>query len=401
MLLTARALLAEAGAWYEGGGLEVVRGRVVRVLRSARAVARARARRARVHDFGECVLTPGLVNAHAHLELGALAGRVSARAGFVGWVGELVRARAALTRAELERSVRAGAEALVASGTTSVGDIDSTGTSARLAPSLPLALVVYREVLDAWDAGRTATALARVARPLARGARVREGLAPHAPYTTSPELLAGVARLARARGLVLTVHWAETAEEGRWLEHSDGALARLLPRGPRRTGLALLAEAGLLGPRTSLVHGNHPRVGEAGVLARAGVTLVHCPGTHAFFGRAPFPLERYRRAGVALALGTDSLASNRTLDLRREMAALRSQHPRLAPEEVFTLATQGGARALGAAREIGALRPGRRADLVAWRLAARDRKAALEELTAGIPDVFALRIGGHERFRRD
>jgi len=399
MILAARALLVEPGAWYEGGGLELRGGKVVRVLRSRRAVVRARPARGTFLDLGECVLTPGLVNAHAHLELGALAGKVSARGGFAGWVGELVRRRAGLARGDFEAAVRAGARALVASGTTAVGDIDSTGACARVARELALGVLVYRELLDAWDPARTAGALR--ARPLACGALVRAGLAPHAPYTTSRALLAGARRLARARGLACTIHWAETEEEGAWLERGEGPLARILPDSPRARGLELLARAGLLGRRTSLVLGNHPAAGEPERLARAGVTLVHCPGTHAFFGRAPFPLERYRRAGVALALGTDSLASNAELDLRREMALLRASFPRLAPAEVFVQATRGGARALGAARELGRLRAGFRADVVAWRLAARAEKDALDELTSARPAVARVFVAGRERLRGD
>lgn len=397
MILTARALLAESGAWHEGGGIELRNGRIVRLLRSPRAVARARGAGARVRDLGPCVLTAGLVNAHAHLELDALGGKLGTRGGFAGWVGELLRARAGLTRAALELGVRAGARALLASGTTSVGDIDSTGTSARLAARLSLGLVVYRELLDAWDPARTAPALATVARRLAAGALVREGLAPHAPYTTSRELLAGARALARRRALALTIHWAETEAEAAWLEHGRGPLARILPRSPRASGLALLGAAGLLTRRTSLVHGNHPRADEPERLARAGVTLVHCPGTHAYFARAPFPLERYRRAGVALALGTDSRASNAALDLRREMALLRANFPRLAPAEVFAMATVNGARALGLAREVGSLGPGRRADVVAWSLAAARTPDALDELTGAEPPVAHVFVAGRER----
>src|SRR5262245_56578892 len=130
MILAARALLVDARTWIDGGGLLVERGVVRRVLRSRGAVLRASGKRL---ELDELVLTPGLVNAHAHLELGALRGQVSARRGFVGWIGSLVRARGALLAGDFERAVRAGAAELLASGTTAVGDIDASGTSTRLA----------------------------------------------------------------------------------------------------------------------------------------------------------------------------------------------------------------------------------------------------------------------------
>jgi cytosine/adenosine deaminase-related metal-dependent hydrolase len=394
VIVSGRAVLLDGEHWLEAGGLRIEHGRVRAVLRSRAALRRASGRRLELED---AVLAPGLVNAHAHLELGALAGRVSARGGFVAWVGALLAARARLTPAALARGVREGARALLASGTTALGDIDSSGTSTRLARTLGLRVVVYREVLDAWDPTRlaAAVALAGAHRPL--GALVRAGLSPHAPYTTSSALLAAVRRAALRRALPLAAHWAETREEQEWLARGAGPLARLLPDSPRRSGLALLDAAGLVGPRTALVHANHPRPGELELVARRGASVVHCPGTHAFFARAPFPLARLRAAGVELALGTDSLASNVELDLRAEMAALRARFPRLAPAEVFAMATTGGARALGLAG--GKLAPGAPADVVGWRLAARSRREALDELTAGRPAVTASLVAGRVRFR--
>jgi cytosine/adenosine deaminase-related metal-dependent hydrolase len=229
---------------------------------------------------------------------------------------------------------------------------------------------------------------------------VREGLSPHAPYTTSAELLARAGALARERRLAISVHWAETASEREWLLDGAGELAPILPRSPGQSGLDLLALAGVLGRRTSLVHGNHPGRGEPARLARAGVTLVHCPGTHDFFARAPFPLERYRRAGVRVALGTDSLASNRQLDMRAELELFRRAFPRVPPGEVFAMATLHGARALGLPPPAGSLVPGAPADFVAHELAARTREEALEALTSGAGVVTGVWIAGRRAFPR-
>jgi len=129
--------------------------------------------------------------------------------------------------------------------------------------------------------------------------------------------------LVRRRRLAVAIHWSETAAERAWLEEGQGPLAAVLGTSPRTSGLDLLEAAGLLASSTALVHGNHPRRDEAARLAAHGVSLVHCPGTHAFFGREPFDFERALRAGVRIALGTDSLASNEELDLRREARLLR------------------------------------------------------------------------------
>ena len=161
--------------------------------------------------------------------------------------------------------------------------------------------------------------------------------------------------------------------------------------------LDLIEEAGLLGPRTALVHGNLPAPGEPERLAATGTSLVHCPGTHRFFGRDPFPLEEYRRAGVNLALGTDSLASNTALDMRREMALLRQAQPGLAPAEVWLMATRGGARALDLQGQVGCLTPGARADLVLFGTESGQADSILDELTAACPPVSRLFLAGRSQ----
>jgi cytosine/adenosine deaminase-related metal-dependent hydrolase len=393
LLLCARWLLIEPELALEGGGLVVRGGRVLRVLGSRDAVRRWRGPDLLRIDLGEGWVTPGLVNAHAHLELGTLHRALTGRAGFAGWIRGLLESRGRVTQAERVRALCAGARRALTTGTTTVGDIDSTG-AARSAGALPLRLVSFREVLDAWAPRRTSAALRRVRRALPRRARRAEGLSPHAPYTTSRALLGGVAELARRRRVPLAIHWAESQEEREWLLRGTGPLAALLPESPRASGLQLIDQAGLVGPRTALIHANHPERGDVERVARAGSTLVHCPGTHAYFGRAPFPWRRWGRAGVPVALGTDSLASNDDIDLRREMALARAAAPDLGPATTFAAVTRVAARAVGMAGRIGTLRPGACADLVVWSVAARDRRTALEQLTLLCPALEQVWIAG-------
>lgn len=396
-ILRARLTLARGGEWIDGGGIAVDEGRVVSVLRSPRALDRWRGRATRTLDLGEVALTPGLVNAHAHLELSGLRGLLPRGADFGAWIARLRELRAARTVAELARDARSGADRCLATGTTAVGDIDYVGGSLRGLRRSPLRVRLYRELLDAGDPQRTAAAIARAREAASASKREFAGLAPHSPFTASPELLAESARIARRARLPVTVHWSETREEIEWLLRGRGPIAKILTHSPRQSGSSLLARAGLLRRGTSLVHGNHPSRGEPQQLAKAGVVLVHCPGCHAFFGRAPFPIERYLRAGVALALGTDSLASNDDLDLRREMALLRGAHPGVAPSTVWEMATRGGARALGWGKLAGELSPGAWADCVAFACVSSTGAGALEEITSGQADVRGVWIAGRRR----
>jgi len=347
-------------------------------------------------DLQAGFLAPGYVNAHAHLELGALAGRLGS-ASFVGWIRELIENRAELQQSDFEASVGAGATRALETGTTTVGDIDSTGASAARAAEIGLRLVCFREVLDAGDPKRLPSAMRRVQRALPKRKLVSEGLSPHAPYTTSRDLLDACARLLERRPMPMSIHWAETEDEDPFLREGRGPFSELLTRYPRAGGLELLEETGLLGPRTLLVHANHASESEVERIARSGASVVHCPGTHGFFGRERFPLRLLQRAGVPLALGTDSLASNADLDMAREMRLALHGLSGVTPAEAFRWATEGGAKALGLADRVGRLELGFEADLVWHRSEATSLDEALETV-AHAPQVGRVWVSGRPAF---
>jgi len=387
--LQAHWILPTPGQAFEGGGILVEGGRVAAWAETPGAVRELASRTGVAHlDLGPVALTPGLVNAHAHLELSGLAGRLRASEGFIPWVGGVLRERAGLSGEDYREAVRAGARALLESGTTAVGDVDSSGAAESELAAGPLRARVYREVLDGRNATRTPDQLRRLEAEAPEG--VLLGLSPHAPHTVGPELLASCVQHSGARRLPLSVHWAETPEERSWLAGEGGPFAELLGTAPGCSGLDLLQRAGALGPRTSLVHANHPELGELEQVARSGAVLVHCPGTHDYFNRDRWPVEAWMASGVTVALGTDSLASNETLDMRREMALLRRVHPDLAPELILEWATRGGARALDLGGEIGELCLGMRADLVAFELPGSEARAAPLDWITGAE----LAVGG-------
>jgi cytosine/adenosine deaminase-related metal-dependent hydrolase len=306
------------------------------------------------------------VNAHAHLELGALRRRVPAGRSFADWITALLRERGRHDPEELATAARAGADELLAGGTTLVADVDSLGLVGPALREHPLRRIPFHELLDARDPARTRAVLERVRAALRTPERLGHGLSPHAPTTVGPELAAAIGRLAGRRRARVMGHWAETAEEERWLERGEGPLATLLREAPLRRGLELLEAAHLVGPRTLLVHGNEARADERQRVVRAGAALVHCPGTHAFFDRPRFALPAWRAAGARLALGTDSLASNRALDMRAEIAQLVRAQPGLHPREAWLHATRGGAEAIGLAGKAGELVPGAFADFAVF-----------------------------------
>ncbi len=338
-----------------------------------------------VEDLGNVALLPGLINAHAHLDLAALPRPIGpAGIGFVDWLREVI---ALGTRTEGTSIAHGAAEALQ-SGTTLLVDIAQPQPGEDLPASAGELLAPAPAILSLLEligptAERAQAAMERAEGFLFASGRPRpgRGLAPHAPYTVRPELLDHTVGLCAAAGATLAMHLAESAEEIEWLHDGGGPLADLLAeRGIDAAALAIgprpldylrrLQRAG----RVLVVHGNYLDEEEIAFLAARAerMAVVCCPRTHAHFGHRRDPLEAMLAAGVGVVLGSDSRASAPELDMLAELRFAARRHPRIAPPQLLAMATLEAARALGLAGRRGSIVPGKRADLVAVELPARE-----------------------------
>jgi cytosine/adenosine deaminase-related metal-dependent hydrolase len=397
-IFEAACVLAPEGPVADAA-LRVEGGLVREVITSRARVRRLANTGARVVDLRNVCIAPAFVDAHAHLELTGLAGVVPAgnapRDGsFTAWIRALIAARTKRGPDGLREDARAGAQRLLASGTTLVGDVDSSGAVAPACRGLLLRVRRYREALDAGDPARMEGALKSLTRRGRAGARMFEGISPHAPYTVSEDLWRVLGRMCRARRTHVMIHFAETSEETEWLEHGRGPMSAILAHAPRTSGLDAIERAGLLGPRTVLVHGNRATKSERARIAASGASLVHCPGTHAFFRRERFDARAWVSAGVTLALGTDSLASNTDLDMGRELALFARAHPHVEPAVAFACATKNGARALGFAGRAGELAPGAWADFTCFEVGSARGRGVLESIVHGRALLAGTWVGG-------
>ena len=198
------------------------------------------------------------------------------------------------------------------------------------------------------------------------------GLSPHAPYTTSPILYRASAECCRLQNMPLSTHLAETWEEFDMFVSGQGPLFSMLETlgrdmsdVPGETPVARILGSGLVPDGAILAHMNCLAESDWEIVAKKSRTfsVAHCPCCHAYFGREPFPLGRFLDLGVNVCLGTDSLASNRSLSMFDEIRAVLQSHPHLPPAQALHMATRAGALAVGGA--FGAIRPGFAADLIA------------------------------------
>lgn len=312
-------------------------------------------------DLGPVTVVPGLINAHAHLELSHLIGRVPGGQGFAAWADGLFAA------------MRAGRAA--------PADLESALTVARSSGTCFVADVIGRE------AGLVRAALAangmggHLFRELSGGRALPEAspeswpgpwsLSVHALYSTVPALAREAKGWCVSRDLPFSLHLAEAPGEnelflGRGGDFADFLRARrILPKGfvpPGTSAVRYASDLGLLDGRTLAVHCIHVDEADIGILARSGAGVCLCPRSNRRIGVGEAPAAALHAAGVTLCLGTDSLASNDDLDLWAELRAVRAMLSAETPvHDLLAMVTTHPAKILGIDGEYGSLEAGKRA----------------------------------------
>jgi cytosine/adenosine deaminase-related metal-dependent hydrolase len=311
----------------------------------------------------DAVLLPALVNAHTHLELSHLRGRVPGGEGLAPWIRLLVSARAGDPRPG--RALDQAILDLEEAGVAAIGEVTNTLAALPHLARAGIAGTLYHEVFG-FSGARIEASLAAADEMRARAGEPGPGLAiarsPHSVYSTNPRVLAELLRAGPA-----SVHLAEDPGERIFCVAKTGPFASLQRMlGPvelRPLGRSAVAVAAPhMGPRSLAVHGVDLDGDDLEDLARSRATVVLCPRSNLHVGGRLADLPRLLAAGIPLAIGTDSLASSPSLSPLAELAELARAFPQLSPAHLLPLAWNGAA--VGAPA-VGRLAPGSAPGLVA------------------------------------
>ncbi|MFW2403753.1 MAG: TRZ/ATZ family hydrolase [Gammaproteobacteria bacterium] len=354
------------GAVYTNHAIAIKAGHIVALAPSSEIGARFSAKTS-ISRPGHALI-PGLVNAHTHAAMSLFRG-IADDLPLEKWLGEHIwPAEARWASAEF---VRDGTELAICEmlrgGTTCFQDMyffpDVVAQAAVERNIRAVVGMIVLEVPTAW----AQNAAEYIDKGLAvhdrfRGSSlVHSTFAPHAPYTVTNETFERIRMLADELDTHIHMHVHETASE------VDDAL-----REHRQRPLQRLDERGLVTSQLAAVHMTQLQDVEIELLAERGASVIHCPESNLKLASGFCPVDRLMKAGVNVALGTDGAASNNDLDLFGEMrtAALLAKGvandaSAVTAEQALEMATLGGARAIGLADEIGSLKPGKSADIVA------------------------------------
>ncbi len=317
----------------------------------------------RVRTFKNAVILPAWVNAHTHLELSYLSFEKLKGTSFLNWVENLLDNRTDEDEQTVVKAARQQMQLMRQSGTALVGDI-TNGHLLKQQEDEPLKRVVFYEILG--FRSHKAKEIFEAAKKIKQAVNPQAHLTPHAPYSTSAHLL----QLLNEAAERISIHLSESREEAAFFLNGSVEMNRFLKaRGaydqkwktPRMSPVAYMEQLGLLHENALIVHGLQVSESDVKQLANSGATVCLClRSNHLLHDQLP-PVDLYLQHAVPLCLGTDSLASNFSLDMNDEIHFAFEHFPQIDPGMLIKMATLNGARILGMEQKYGSLEAGKKA----------------------------------------
>jgi 5-methylthioadenosine/S-adenosylhomocysteine deaminase len=348
------------------GAVAIKDGMIVAV--GARAQIEAKYRAAKTLSGRGRIVMPGLVNGHTHAAMTLLRGIADDRE-LMEWLTQYIFPTE--VRFVDPEFVRIGTELacweMIRGGTTTFVDmyyfpeavanaVEKCGLRVLVASS-----VIDQKAPDAKDAAEGLRVAAEfVKRWKGRNNRIIPILGAHSVYTVKPEQLQQVRAKAQELGVPISIHVSESRFEIEYAQKNFG-----------KTPVQHLEDIGFFSGPTIAAHVVWPTEGDMEILARRRVGAIHNPSSNMKISSGVAPVAKMLEKGVPLGLGTDGPATNNDVDMWEEMrlgaflAKVSTMDPKVVAAPVaLHLATLGGAQAIGLGDQIGALTPGRRADLI-------------------------------------
>jgi len=313
------------------------------------------------------IIMPGLINTHTHLAMSLFRG-LADDVALEDWLNkfifpledEFVNKDSAYAGSMLSLAE------MVLSGTTTFCDMyffeKETGNAAE---KIGLRGVIGEGIValgekdeENWEKKKLLTL--ELMKKFKKSELVSIGVKPHSPYTCTANVLQKAKEFAKENGLIYVIHLAETKKE-----FND------FKKEKNMTPVEYLDSLGVLDENTLAAHCVWVEKNDFKILEERQVKISHCPQSNMKLGSGIAPIVKLTKNNITVSLGTDSSASNNTLDMFSEMksaallAKVNSLDPRvLNARQVLHMATSDGAKALGKEKEIGSLEVGKKADLI-------------------------------------
>lgn len=305
------------------------------------------------------IICPGFVNAHCHLELSHMKGKLPEGTGLVDFLITVVESRNNQA-ADKQKAFKAASIEMYANGISGVADICNTADTVDLKKHSPLQWYNLVEVINLNDAHLQAALenCNRVKNEFERNG-FQAVLTPHAPYSVSADTYAAINKA--TKGAVISMHNQETQDENALFENGDGDFLRLYAK--FGSGISPFATSGTTSLQTwlpyftegqTIILVHNTATSEEDIVfaknhaARYGLTLVYClcPNANRYIEKKLPPVDLLVKHDCLIVIGTDSYSSNHQLSIAAELKTLKLNFPHLTTKQLLNWATANGADAI-------------------------------------------------------
>ncbi|MCW3076153.1 MAG: Amidohydrolase, partial [Bacteroidetes bacterium] len=317
------------------------------------------------------VICPGFINAHCHTELSHLKNKIAQQTGLPGFGKSIIFQRATSSKDEVKEHIQLADKEMWENGIVAVGDICNTADSFDMKTTSGIFYHSFIELLGLnperatlmYDAGVT---LINELKNL----KLAGSLSPHAPYSTSKELILKISQYNLLHNLPASIHNQESMEETKFFNGENSGFHELYKflqvdiswfAPPKTSSLSYYIES-LLQQNTLLVHNTCTTMEDIGLTINKNIHWCFCPAANQYIERRLPDFKLFMNETARICLGTDSLASNTALSLVNE-ANLVLSNSSFSMEEVLKMMTLNGAKALNISETYGRLIPGKNAGL--------------------------------------
>lgn len=302
------------------------------------------------------IIMPGLINTHVHLEFSA--NKTTLKYGnFVKWLFSVMEHREELIEKATTKLIDQELTNMISNGTTSIGAISSYGFDMDSCIKSPLNVVYFTEVLGSKAEMIDTLFLDFQAKLKSAIAHTSNSFIPaiaiHSPYSTHPFLIREVLNIAKAKDMPVSAHFQESKAENDWLNYSTGEFESffkdILDQHKSLTQPSDFLEQFKNIKHLSFTHCVEANEKELQQIKKLGASITHCPNSNRLLNNSILNMSYLE--DIPLAMGTDGLSSNNTLNMFEEIRNAFFMHTNLDSDhlakKLLLASTKGGAKALG------------------------------------------------------
>lgn len=324
-------------------------------------------------EYYSGILVPGFVNAHCHLELSHLKGKIQEKTGIGGFIGKINQLRNCEV-GEIEKALQIADRKMWTAGTAVVGDISNSVLSLKTKLKSKIHYHTFVESFGFHPSRATKSfEYAEFVLNEFQENGLPASIVPHSPYSVSELLFNKIKTKAEQEKSVLSIHNQESKGEAEFYEKGTGPIVNHLKNNLgidishwKPSGKSSLQSVLKYFPTENqllLVHNTFTEKEDLKELEKQrssnNTFFVLCPNSNLYIENTLPPIPLFKNEGLTICVGTDSLASNHQLSILDEMLTIQDAFPEIPLEEMIRWATINGAQALQVQQTFGSFETGK------------------------------------------